>query len=101
MVGCLSVLISSCRSAPEAKSDPDIRLEESSIVCLGSLHGRKVIVRLESGSEFSILDLEGNPIALSLSKSDFQARFPKLFEEFETAVADTKRQEIIIDASMY
>jgi len=53
--------------------------------------------RLESGSEFSILDPEGNPIELFLSKSDFQARFGKLFEEFETAVAEA----VTIDASMY
>jgi len=97
MVGCLSLLIGSCRKAPEAKADPNTTLEQSSAVSLGSLHGRKVIIRLESGSEFSILDLEGNAIALSLSKSDFQARYPKLFEEFKTVLAEA----VTIDASMY
>ena len=97
MVGSLSLLIASCRKSPEAKADPNTTIEESSTVTLGSLHGRKVIVRLESGSEFSILDPEGNPIALSLSKSDFQARYPKLFEEIEAAVAEGDTT----DASMY
>jgi len=97
---CLSVPVGSCRKAPEAKSASESTLEQSSSVSLGSLHGKKVIVRLEPGSKFSILDAEGDPIALSLSKSDFQGRFPKLFEEFEKALAGADGQEVIIDASM-
>lgn len=72
----------------------------SNAASLGFLQTRNQIIRLEMGGKFSILELSGNPIALSLSKAEFQTGFPKLYEAFETAIAGSEAGDVIIDASM-
>jgi hypothetical protein len=66
---------------------------------LGSIRTRNLIICLETGEKFSILELSGRPIALSMSKTEFQKQFPRLYEDFETAIADNKTGDFIIDAS--
>ncbi len=67
---------------------------------LGSLHSRKLIICMETGGKFSILEINGSPIALSLNKTEFQREFPQLYKEFETAIAGTKAGEVILDCSI-
>ncbi|MBN2182200.1 MAG: hypothetical protein JW715_09820 [Sedimentisphaerales bacterium] len=51
---------------------------------------------LKSGN-FSVLDLNGRPLALSLSKSEFQEKFPQLYQDYEKAIAN---EDITSDASL-
>ncbi len=55
---------------------------------------------METTGKFSVLELSGKPVALSMNKTQFQNKFPKLYKAFETAVAKFESGEIIIDASM-
>ena len=87
-----------CSSNSETTCYQKVTLNDSGKI--GSLQTRNHIIRLEIGSKFSVLELSGNPIALSLSKTVFQNQFPKLFKDFETAVAKIESGEIVIDASM-
>ena len=64
---------------------------------LGSLHSRKLIIRMEAGGKFSILEIDGSPIALSLSKTEFQREFPQLYKEFDTAIAGIKTGKAFLD----
>ena len=67
---------------------------------IGSLQTRNHIILLETAGKFSVFELSGKPVALSLNKTEFQNKFPKLYKDFETAVAKIESGEIIIDASM-
>ena len=63
---------------------------------LGTLQTRNNIIRLETGDKYSVLDLQGNPVASSLTKQQFQEKFPQLYNDLEKAIANG---EITIDAS--
>ncbi len=67
---------------------------------LGTLQTREKIIRLETDGKFSILDLNGRPLALSLSKLEFQEKFPLLFKDFEKAIAHGELENITPDASL-
>ena len=67
---------------------------------IGSLQTRNHIIHLETAGKFSVFELSGKPVALSMDKTQFQNKFPKLYKNFETAVAKIESGEIIIDASM-
>ena len=67
---------------------------------LGTLQTREKIIRLETDGKFSILDLNGSPVALSLSKLDFQEKFPQLFQDYEKAIANGELENITPDASL-
>ena len=67
---------------------------------LGTLQTREKIIRLETDGKFSILDLNRRPVALSLSKPEFQKNFPQLYQDFETALANREGENIIPDASL-
>ncbi|OHB55036.1 MAG: hypothetical protein A2173_05990 [Planctomycetes bacterium RBG_13_44_8b] len=67
---------------------------------LGTLQTREKIIRLETDGKFSVLDLNRRPVALSLSKSEFQEKFPQLYRDFEKAVAREELENITPDASL-
>ncbi len=96
---CLICLIAvGCSS--DLKTTSEQRTTLKNAANLGSLRTRNLIIRLEKGDKFSILELSGRPIALSLSKTEFQEQFPRLYEDFETAIADSETVDsVIIDAS--
>jgi C-terminal processing protease CtpA/Prc len=81
-------------------SVPESQFKSNTTPPLGFLKTRKGIIRLESGGKFSILDSGGKPIALFLNRAEFRVKFPQLYEAFETAIADSKAEAVIIDASM-
>ena len=87
-----------CSSDSEKISYQKITLNDSGNI--GSLKTRNHIIRLETAGKFSVLKLSGKPVALSMNKTQFQNKFPKLYKAFETAVAKIESGEIIIDASM-
>jgi len=87
-----------CSSNSETIYTQKITLDDSGNI--GSLQTRNYIIRLETGSKFSVFELSGKPIALSLNKTEFQNKFPKLYKDLETAVAKIAAGDIIIDASM-
>ena len=96
---CLICLIAvGCSS--DLKTTSYQRTTLNNAASLGSLQTRNQIIRLETGGKFSILELSGRPIALSLSKTEFQKQFPRLYEDFETAIAGNKTGGFIIDASL-
>ena len=68
---------------------------------LGSLRTRDVVVRLETGQRFSLFATDGSPIAVSLGKAEFQRRFPRVYHEYEKAVAAGELGDITIDASAH
>ena len=94
----IACTILGCASHP--KDTCTLQAAGSNVASLGSLHTRNCIVRLETGGKISILDLDGNVVALSLSKSEFQGKFPQLYEAYETAIASDGAEDIIIDASL-
>jgi hypothetical protein len=96
---CLICLIAvGCSCGLETASDQRTTLKNAANI--GSLRTRNLIIRLERGDKYSILELSGRPIALSLSKTEFQEQFPRLYEDFETAIADSEPVDfIMIDAS--
>ena len=55
---------------------------------------------METDGKFSILDLNNQPLALSMSKPEFQKNFPQLYQDFETAIARGKLNIITPDASL-
>jgi C-terminal processing protease CtpA/Prc len=81
-------------------SFPESQFKSNTTPPLGFLKTRKGIIRLESGGKFSILDSGGKPIALFLNRAELRVKFPQLYEAFETAIADSKGEAVIIDASM-
>ena len=87
-----------CSYGPNTTRQQEVILKN--IPNLGSLQTRNHIIRLETGSKFSILDLSGLPIASSLTKAEFQEKFPQLYKDFETAIAKIEAGDIILDASM-
>ncbi|MHC4395149.1 MAG: S41 family peptidase [Planctomycetota bacterium] len=86
--------------AAAASSGLGSQLKSNAVLSLGSLQTRNGIIRLESDGKFSILDLSGNPIALFLNKAEFQKGYPRLYKDFETAIANIESGDIILDASM-
>ena len=90
MIGCASNPKDTCTQQATGNN----------VLSLGSLHTRNCIIRLEAGGRFSILAPDGNVVALSLSKSEFQDKFPQLYDVYETAVAGDGAEGIIIDASL-
>ncbi len=66
---------------------------------LGFLLTRESIIRIESGQRFSLFELSGRPIALSLSKAQLQDSFPRLHRAYESAVAESQTGSVTIDAS--
>lgn len=87
-----------CSSNSEIICCQKVTLNDSGNI--GSLQTRNRIIRLETAGKFSVFELSGKPVALSLNKTEFQNKFPKLYKDFETAVAKIESGEIIIDASM-
>ena len=87
-----------CSSNPETTCGQKVLLNNDG--SLGSLQTRNHIIRLEIGEKFSILDLSGNPIALFLNKAELQKGYPRLYKDFETAIADIESGYSILDASM-
>lgn len=67
---------------------------------IGSLQTRNRIIRMEAAGKLSVFELSGKPVALAMNKTEFQNKFPKLYKDFQTAVAKIETGEIIIDASM-
>jgi len=67
---------------------------------LGSLQTRDRIIRIETDGIFSVFELNGRPLALSLNKSEFQNKFPQLYRDYEKAVASGELEEITPDASL-
>lgn len=65
----------------------------------GFLQTRNSIIRLEAGPRFSLFELGGHPIALSLSKAEFRETFPRLYRAYESAVAESQTGSVTIDAS--
>jgi len=80
-------------------SVPESQFKSNTTPSLGFLQTRKRIIRLETGGKFSILDLSGDPTSMSLSRSEFQEKFPRLYKNFETAIAAGVTEDITIDAS--
>ncbi len=87
-----------CSSDSEKISYQKITLNDSGDI--GSLQTRNHIIRMETAGKFSVFELSGKPLSLSMNKTQFQNKFPKLYKAFETAVAKIESGEIIIDASM-
>lgn len=67
---------------------------------LGSLQTRDRIIRIETNGNFSIFELNGRLLALSLNKSEFQNTFPQLYRDYEKAVANGQLTNITPDASL-
>ncbi len=65
----------------------------------GFLQTRNSIIWLEAGPRFSLFELGGHPIALSLSKAEFRESFPGLYRAYENAVARCHAESVTIDAS--
>ena len=90
VVGCSSNINTTCCQ----------KMTLNDAASLGSLQTRNRIIRLETGGKFSILELSGNPIAVSLNRAEFQKQFPRLYEDFETTIAGNETGDLIIDASL-
>lgn len=67
---------------------------------LGSLQTRDRIIRIGTDGNFSIFELNGRALALSLNKSEFQNKFPQLYRDYEKAVANGQLDKITPDASL-
>jgi hypothetical protein len=67
---------------------------------LGSLQTREKVIRIETDGNFSIFELNGRTLALSLNKSEFQNKFPQLYRDYEKAVASGELANIAPDASL-
>ena len=89
----VALLLTGCSEQSQISS------HQSNGKSLGSLQTREKIIQLETGGKFSILDLNGSPVALSLSKPEFQEKFPLLFRDFEKAIANGELEGITPDAS--
>ena len=87
-----------CSSDSEKICYQKITLNDSGNI--GSLQTRNHIIRMETAGKFSVFELSGKPLTLSMNKTEFQNKFPKLYKNVETAVAKIESGEIIIDASM-
>ena len=97
--GCSVNMGGSSRKASSTEAG-QLQVEVDDVKSLGSLHTRKLIVRLESGGKFSIMDLDGELIAMGLSKTEFQEKFPQVYDAFEKAYAGGDGEVFIIDASI-
>ena len=78
-------------------SEQSQKTTSDDVTSLGSFQTRDRIIRLETNSRYSILDMAGRTLALSITKSEFQEKFPLLYQDFEKALANG---EITIDASV-
>jgi hypothetical protein len=67
---------------------------------LGSLQTRDRIIRIETDGNFSVFKLNGQTLALSLNKSEFENKFPQLYRDYEKAVANGQLSNITPDASL-
>ena len=67
---------------------------------LGSLQMREKVIRIETDGNFSVFELNGRALALSLNKSEFQNKFPQLYRDYEKAVANGELTNITPDASL-
>ena len=98
LVWLFCLIAISCSSNLQTTSCQKATLDN--VANLGSLQTRNGIIRLELDGKFSILDLSGNPIALFLNEAEFQKDYPRLYKDFETAIANIESGDIILDASM-
>ena len=95
----LCIVVIGCSSNSETSCCQKVTLNYSGNI--GFLQTRNHIIRLETSDKFSVFELSGKPIVLSLNKTEFRNKFPKLYKDFETTVAKIATGEIIIDASMH
>jgi hypothetical protein len=58
------------------------------------------VIRIETDGNFSIFELNGRALALSLNKTEFKNKFPQLYRDYEKAVANGQLENVTPDASL-
>jgi len=92
------IILSGCSENSKTMRSQQAALNDGKT--LGSLQTRDKIIRIEIDGSFSIFELNGRPLALSLNKSEFQNKFPQLYRDYEKAVANGELKNITPDASL-
>ncbi|MBN1125527.1 MAG: hypothetical protein JXA82_11000 [Sedimentisphaerales bacterium] len=88
---CFSVIVlilfAGCKFEMSQESISQIE-QGKETVSLGSVRMRNHIIRLEHGEMFSVLTSDGQVLAYRLKTDEFQQKFPELYDEINSAVAD-------------